>query len=192
VTRNGFTLVELLVALLVFGLISAAATALLAFGVEARARSGERLDAVAATVRTRALLTADLAQAAPRPYRRSDRSPAPAFGGEDGALLALVRRGWANEDGRPRASLQRVEYRLVDGRLERVAYPHVDGAAPGPAAVLLTGVRSVRLRYRDRGEWRERWDPARPDALPQAVEAVIAIEGAPELRQLFLVGAGPA
>ena len=190
-TKNGFTLVELMVALLIFGLLSASGVALLAFGVDTRARSSERIDSLAATLRTRALLTADLAQAAPRLYRREDGSLSAAFrAGEETALLAFVRRGWANDDAEPRASLQRVEYRLREGRLERLAYRHVDGAAPGPASVLLTGVRSFSLRYRVRGEWRDRWDSTRPDALPQAVEAVIALDGAPELRQLFLVGAG--
>lgn len=190
-TRNGFTLVELMVALLIFGLLSASGVALLSFGVDTRARTNERADTLGATLRTRALLTADLAQAAPRLYRRGDGSVAPAFGaGEDGTLLAFVRRGWANEDGEPRASLQRVEYRLREGRFERIAFARVDGGAPGPAAVLLTGVRSLRLRYRLEGEWRDRWDSNRPEAMPQAVEAVIALEGAPELRQLFLVGVG--
>jgi general secretion pathway protein J len=190
-TRNGFTLVELMVALLIFGLLSASGVALLSFGVDTRLRAAERVDALAATLRTRSLLTADLAQAAPRLHRRDDGTVAPAFrAGEDGTLLAFVRRGWSNDEGEPRASLQRVEYRLQDGRLERIAYARVDGAAPGPAAVLLTGVRAVELGYRVRGEWRDRWDATRPDALPQAVEMIIVLEGAPELRQLFLVGAG--
>ena len=189
-TRNGFTLVELMVALLIFGLLSASGVALLSFGVDTRARAGERIDELSATLRTRSLLTADLAQAAPRTYRRADGTVMPAFrGGEPEALLAFVRRGWANDDDASRSSLQRVEYRLRDGRLERIAVPHVDGAEPGPAAVLLTGVRAIELRYRTRGEWRDRWDSTRPDAMPEAVEAIIALEGAPELRQLFLVGA---
>jgi general secretion pathway protein J len=158
VTRNGFTLVELLIALLIFGLLSASGVALLSFSVEARVRSGERLDALSSALRTRAMLTADLAQAAPRTYRRDDGSMTAAFRGEEAdALLAFVRRGWANEDGAPRASLQRVEYRLNDGRLERLAYPMVDGARPGPEGVLLTGVESLRLRYRYRGAWSDDW-----------------------------------
>jgi general secretion pathway protein J len=190
-TRNGFTLVELMVALLIFGLLSASGVALLSFGVDTRARATERIDGLSAALRTRSLMTADLAQAAPRLYRREDGSLSPAFRAEeDELLLALVRRGWANEEGEPRASLQRVEYRLRDGRFERVAFAHVDGARAGPTAVLLTGVRSVALRYRIGGEWRDDWTALRPELLPQAIEAVISVDGAPELRQLFLVGVG--
>lgn len=187
-TRNGFTLVELLVALLIFGLLSAAGVSLLSFGVEARTRSVERMDATAAILRTRGLLTADLAQAAPRTYRLEDGRTAPAFASESDLLMAFVRRGWENSDGQGRASLQRVEYRLRDGQLVRIAYPAVDGAKPGPAAVLLDGVGTAKLRFRAKDEWRDRWDPLRPDLLPAAVELTVAARGLPELRQLFLVG----
>lgn len=189
--RNGFTLVELMVALLIFGLLSASGVALLSFSVDTRAAASERVDALAATLRTRSLLTADLAQATGRIYRREDGSLAPAFAASEGdLLLAFIRRGWTNEEDAPRASLQRVEYRLRDGRFERTAYPHVDGSRDGTTAVLLAGVRSLKLRYRVDGEWRDRWDAVRPEVLPQAVEAVMLVDGAPELRQLFLVGAG--
>lgn len=190
-TRNGFTLVELMVALLIFGLLSASGVALLSFGVDTRAAAAERTDALSAALRTRALLTADLAQAAPRLYRREDGSVSPVFrGSEDGLLLAFVRRGWTNDDDAPRASLQRVEYRLVEGRLERISYPHVDGSRRGTTAVLLTGVRSLAVRYRIEGEWRDDWQAIRPELMPQAIETVMTLDGSPELRQLFLVGTG--
>ena len=55
---------------------------------------------------------------------------------------------------------------------------------------MLDVVESLRLRYRIAGEWRDDWDSVRPEMMPDAIEAVIALEGAPELRQLFLVGTG--
>jgi len=66
----------------------------------------------------------------------------------------------------------------------------VDGAEPMPPSTLLRGVRSLSLRYRIGGEWRERWDSKRPGALPQAVELVADIERSGAIRQLFLVGTG--
>lgn len=192
---NGFTLVELLVGLFIFGLLAAAGVALLSFSVRSQAAGDARMEEMAALRRTGALLTGDLAQAAPRLWRDEAGLPRPAFvggtGGESGPALILVRRGWENHSDAPRSSLQRVEYRLEGGRLERRAFAHVDGGSPlGPVA-LLGGVTRLELRYRDeRGEWRERWDPEQPDTLPRAVELVMDVAGSGTVRQLFLTGAG--
>lgn len=188
---TGFTLVELLIAVLLFGLLSAAAAALLRFGVDARGRTFERLDTLAAVNRTRSLLAADLGQAAPRPWRDAAGAGQPAFSGGDGvALLRLVRRGWRNETAAPRSSLQRVEYRLNGDRLERISWPMVDGAEANPPATLVSGITALRLRFHSEGEWRDRWDPEVSDQLPDAVELTITAPSVPALRQAFLVGPG--
>ena len=189
-TPNGFTLVELLVALLLFGMLSAAGAALLRVGVDSQAMTGTQLDRLAAVVRARALLTADLAQAAPRVWRDLSGTAQPAFGGDAGAL-ALVRRGWANDGGAARAALQRVAWTISGGRLERRAAPMVDGTELGAATALVTGITASRLRYFVGDQWRDRWDPVTADALPQAVELTLAAPGFPETRQLFLVGPTP-
>ena len=187
----GFTLIEMLIALVIFGMLTAAGVTLLTLTVRTQETSERRLEALGTLRRTGALLNADLAQAAPRIRRDGDGRPQPAFTGGNGGdalLLAFVRRGWEDESAF-RSSLQRVEYRLRDGRLERWRYDGVDGAGRPVAMPLLEGVRRVQLRYRDRdGTWRDRWDPTDPARLPAAVELVSDSEGQGEVRQLFLVG----
>ncbi len=192
-SERGFTLAELLVSLFIFGLLSAAGVGLLSFSVRSQEAADARLADLADFRRAGALLAGDLAQAAPRPARDRAGNSRPAFhgvGGEQGGVaLAFVRRGWENLDETPRASLQRVEYSLADGRLERRVYPRLDGAEPLPATTVVDGVRRIRLRYRDRdGAWRERWDPTKPPALPRAVELVMAARGSGTTRQLFQTG----
>lgn len=191
--QSGFTLVELLVSLFIFGMLSAAGVALLSFSVRAQEAADARLDDLADFRRAGALLTGDLAQAAPRLARDPAGRARPAFEGssgeQGGVALAFVRRGWENLDETPRASLQRVEYRLAEGRLERRVYPRLDGAAPLPPTTVAEGVRRIRLRYRDgEGNWRERWDPTKATELPRAVELVIDAEGSGTTRQLFQTG----
>lgn len=190
--QAGFTLIEVVVALFIFGLLAAAGVALLSVSVRAQTATSARFDEMAALGRLNAALTADLAQAVDRPARDENGLPLPAFrgGGSGPELLGLVRRGWTNLDDAPRAELQKVEYRLDNGVLRREAYGAVDGAAPLASTEMMVGVRQLKMRYRWQGAWSERWD-SRPDApLPQAVELQFVRQDGVALRALFLVGAG--
>lgn len=191
--EHGFTLVEMLVALAIFGMITAAGVALLSVSARTQETSDRLLAELGELRRLGALLTADLAQAAPRRYRDRDGRPTRAFTGRGGGepmLLSFVRRGWDRGETAD-AGVQRVGYRLEGGRLERLAFAAVDGSNDGVAATLLDDVRAVRLRYRDdRGDWREVWDEGDPLRLPVAVELITDSERHGMVRQLFVVGTG--
>lgn len=188
----GFTLVEVMIALMIFGMIAAAGVALLAFSVRAQGASEVALDDTGALSRLSSILTADLAQAQDRNTRDVNGVLLPAFSGDAAAmpLLRLVRAGWSNPDQAPRAELQKVEYRLAGDGLERVAYPALDGAAALPPALLLDRVRTVQLRFRYRGAWSDTWQGNPRAALPQAVELVVTRADSRLYRLLFLVGTG--
>jgi general secretion pathway protein J len=189
--EHGFTLVELLIALLIFGMLAAGGVGLLSFSVQSQAAAGERLGQLASLRRTGALLSADFAQAAERMTRDTFGVPHPAFSSGTGGetRLSLVRRGWENFSGAQRPSLQKVEYRLAGDRLERQSYSFLDGAEPLPPATVMEGVRRLDLRFRDvRGEWRKVWDPVRPDEMPRAIEVTLDTDHSGTVRQLFLVG----
>lgn len=194
----GFTLVEMLVAVLVFALISAAGVVVLAQAADHQATVGARLDRLGEFQRARALLQADLSQVALRRVRSPDGGAArDAFAGRAAhagrhaadPLLGFARRGWTNPDGLPRASLQYVEYRLVDHRLERSSRPMLDGAASGKPQVVLSGVTSARLAYLDRGNWSDGW-PGGALAVPEAVRLELEMDGIGHVTQLFLLPGG--
>ncbi len=191
--ENGFTLIEMMVALLIFGMLAGAGVALLTFSVRAQAAASERLDSVANDQRMASLLASDLAQAVPRVTRDVVGANQRAFSGTNGVgaapLLRYVRGGWSNPDGASRASIQRVEIALTDDRLERRTYAMTDGATAGDPMVLATGVETVSLRYRDRGVWNTTWENDNPKILPKAVELSVTRKGSPALTMAFLVGA---
>lgn len=194
---TGFSLVEMLVAIAVFALIAAAGVGVLAHAVDNRDAVAARMARVAEFQRARAILRADLGQAALRRVRTADGTPARnAFAGTNPGmrgnqpLLGFVRRGWDNPDSAPRPSLQYVEYRFVDDRLERSVRRALDGAAPGEPQLLLSGVRSARMAYRHRGQWNEGW-PGGAGAMPEAVALILEIDGLGQVEQRFLLpGAG--
>ena len=192
---RGFTLVEMLVALVVFGLLSAATVGVLVHAADNREAVGARMDRLGEFQRARALIKADLGQAAPRRVRRGDGSAArTAFTGQrpgDAPLWGFVRRGWSNPDGAARASLQYVEYRIAGRQLERTAHAALDGArAPAPQ-VVLTGVDATAIGYRYRGQWNDGW-PGGADEIPEAIRLTLDVEGLGTIEQLFLLPGGGA
>ncbi|MFY7835362.1 MAG: type II secretion system minor pseudopilin GspJ [Novosphingobium sp.] len=187
---NGFTLVEMLVALVLFAVIAVGALGLLRFSVDAELASRSKTDSIAAQRRFLSVWTADLAQAVPRPSRDTSGTPRPAFeANTDGMVIRFTRSGWDNLDGAPRPGLQKVEYRITPTALVRAGYPYPDGAAAdAPSEVLpLTAPPTVRFRTKD-GNWRDRWEPQLTTELPVAIELLIPQKGVAPLRIVSLVG----
>ena len=192
--EGGFTLVEMLIALVIFAIIAGGALMLLQFSVDAEAASRTKTQQIASTRRFLAVWNADLAQAVPRPARDVGGAEGAALeaptGAPDGVILRLTRGGWSNFDGAARPSLQRVEYRWQGGKLARAGYPFLDGARADVAAPLADSPTPPRLRFRTSdGNWRDRWEPQRSGELPVAIELNLPQAGGKELRVVALVGA---
>ncbi len=195
-SESGFTLVEVMVSLLIFAMLAAAGVAILSFSVRAQSITGGKLDDDSAVARTLSIMAADFAQAQQRPTRDETGTPHPAFVGEGNSaaapMLLLVRSGWLNLDDAPRSTLQKVEYRVADGVLQRIAYPMPDGAPPLPPTALMSHVRAATIRYRVNGAWSDRWDGTQGAVLPQALDLQLARDDGTMLRQMFMVGTGYA
>lgn len=192
-SEAGFTLVELLVALAIFAMISVAGVTLLRSGSDTQIAVKNRLEEYSRVNRLYNAMEGDLAQAVVRPVRDQAGAPVPAFTQGDAAapdaLFGFVRAGWSNYDEAPRAGLQRIAYTLESGALKRLSWPMLDGAAPSDAATLVENVSAARLQFRDeKGEWRSDWSAIDADALPRALELLLTIQGKPQQRMLFLVG----
>ena len=188
--ERGFTLVEVMVSLLIFGMLAAAGVAILSFSIRAQAVTGARFDDIDALNRAVSLMSGDLGQAVRRASRDESGTPLPEFTGEADGQMRFVRAGWSNIDAAPRAGIQKVAYRLNQGAWQRIAYPMVDGAAPLQPTVLLTHVRGIAARYRYRGAWSDRWDGTQGAPLPQAVELRVTRDDGTGYRAVMLVGAG--
>ncbi len=197
VVRRGFSLVELLVAVTVFGALAAAAYGGLANVARTRAALAERQDRFAGVVRAVSDLDRDIAQAISRPIRGNYGELQPAVRGASDNL-ELTRMGFANPRAEPRSNLERVVYGLSDHSLRRGRYAVLD-RAPNSAPRqrdLIDKVASLRLRYLGLdGTWRETWPPPDPGAqqaggtaiesmLPRAIEIRVKLDDFGELRRL--------
>jgi len=195
--QQGFTLIELLIALTIFAMLSAAGVLLLGNAVSAQGAVKQHLDAQGDLLRVVALIESDMAQAVPRISRTESGTLAPAFfartPSNEEPFVQFVRGGWANMDNAPRPALQKVEYWLREGRLERRTYPMVDGAEGSEPALLVEEVSSLQLSFRGPdGAWIEEWQQPRPLAMPVALRMVVTRAGAPSLTLIFRVGTGEA
>lgn len=191
--EQGFTLVEMLVALAIFGMLAGAGVMVMRSSSDSQAVVKAQVDKLGDFQRLRATLRADIGQAALRRTRdESGLAQGAPFAGADradeGSLLSLVRRGWENPDGLPRASMQYVEYRVADGRLERRVRPALDGAPLGEPQILFDGVEAAHIAFYAKEQWSPSW--ATPVALPQAVRLELQLKGLGSVTQLFLTPGG--
>lgn len=192
--RSGFTLVEALTALMVFALIAAAGTGLVATTLDARTAVAEASGRGADLMRLRTLMKSDLSQATARRARgpTGRAMPQPIMGALHAGdpVLTLTRAGWTNPGQAPRSSLQRVEYQLVGDRLERRTSDHVDGARADRVQVLYRGVRNLSVAFLRDGVEAPAYGATTDRPLPDAVRVTLTLEGLGEVEQLFLVGGG--
>jgi general secretion pathway protein J len=182
--RNGFTLVEMLVALGIFALLAAAGVGVLRSSVDVQGSVGTRLDEMSGIARLNALLSNDLGQAVDRPSR-GPGGERPAFVGSESGI-EFVSTGRANLDGEPRSELQRVEWRSVDGSLQRTGFAAVDGADAGLSSAMASDLRGTAFRYRMRdGSWSPFFTSTEQQRLPAAVELTMTPSGGEPIVMIF-------
>lgn len=160
---RGFTLVELMVALAVFAVMSAMAYGGLSSVIEARTQIDRALARMQDLQMTVHRLQSDLGQVAARRVRDEFGDLRPAIAAEPSVGLVFTRLGWRNPLDEPRSHLQRVRYRLdEEGNLVRSHWRVLDRAQDSAPVetVLLENVERVEWRFLDgEREWQDQWPP---------------------------------
>jgi general secretion pathway protein J len=194
---TGFSLIEVLVALVVFSIMASLAYGGLNAIARMRTQLAQQEDAFRDLVRAVGTLDRDLREAVARPVSGNVGQALPAFAGT-AATLEFTRLGFANPQAEQRSNLERVLYELDDHALKRGRFVVLDRApntAPEIGAVI-SGIDDFRLRYLDSSNrWSDTWPPqgtTDPNATPRAVEWHLITRDYGEIvRVIELVSAWP-
>ena len=197
----GFTLIEVLISMAIFAVISVLAYGALSQTLDSAEWLGARMQRLQQVQKTMRFLSNDFTQLAPRPIRQEfgDSFGAALTSGSDirsPYLIEISHGGWSNPAALPRGTVQRSAYFLDEDELVRVYWPALDRSAnsEGVEVTLVNDVESFAVRYlTSESEWSEQWPPealAGPAALrlrPRAVEVTITLADYGEIRRLLEV-----
>ena len=196
--QKGFTLIEVFVALTVFGVMAMLAYMSLGQTLSNADMLNERMDRLQAIQRTVSYLSTELLQAVPRPIRvELGDAPVPALQSSFGSefALQLTHGGWPNPAGVPRSTMQRTAYRIEDGELIRYHWNVLDRTVNNTplATIMLEDVESLTFRFlQPTNEWTDQWPPLSAQgvpntSLPRAVEIVLTLADEGEINRLVEV-----
>lgn len=211
--QTGFTLLEILVAVFITGLMSLGVWQVMDQLMAAR-EGVERVSGQFRDVqRTMSLLERDLFQAVKRPIKDGFGEPVPSMTSrQQDVALALTRQGWRNPLGNRRSELQRVawEYNEMDGEVIRRFWDVVDRSQESESREqeLMTNIEEVEIRFlNDEDNWVEDWPEneeseqqgggneqapgAAQASMPRAVEVTFEHERFGTLRRVVDLGQTP-
>ena len=159
----GFTLLELLIAVAIFAVVGVLAMSGYNELLMQRERASQTMARARTIQRTMTRLAQDFEQLEPRPIRdatATTTNPALYVTSSSPLSIELTRAGWTNPAGVSRSTLQRVSYRLVNGKLYRDYWTVLDrGLSNTPVQVqLVDKVTAFSLRFMDQAhQWQTTW-----------------------------------
>ncbi|HET7033924.1 MAG TPA: type II secretion system minor pseudopilin GspJ [Casimicrobiaceae bacterium] len=188
----GFTLIELMIALAILGLVSVFGYRALASltdseaQLSAEAQHWRELDALFAR------LEADMREALPRDVRTGGGTEPAWLGDVDDSGNAQLRFSRAGPEfvSEPGSAGQRIGYRLRGGAIEVLYWPRLDQpatVAPQPYG-LAGGIVAFRVDYLDSvGAWRTRWPVLGESPVPRALRVVIALASGEQIERWLVL-----
>ena len=209
--EQGFTLIEVLIAVAISAVVAAASYSGIATVISGSEQLREASHRTRDLNRALGLLDRDLRQFVNRPVRDEFGDLQPALAGGPLAFfpLSLTREGWHNGLQQPRSELQRVHYYLEDGALWRAYHLTLDRVVDVQLqrVRLLDGVDELELRFLERIDtlqadrdmvidtdpWERNWAASpggqSPLAPPVALELRFQLADLGELRRLYVLPA---
>jgi len=192
---QGFTLLEVMIAISIFALMSIVSYQVLQGVVRSGEISKRHNDELVNIQRAMLIIEQDFTQIIARASRdeSSDSeqlrmiSVGESLFESEGEGIEFTRLGWANPLGLlPRSNLLRVRYRLYDGQLQRLyfLYPDIVAGQVPETQTLLKNIEKLNFRFWADG-WKTSWDKA--SELPTGIEINFISKQFGEINRQFLV-----
>lgn len=162
---SGFTLIEVLVSISIFSILSALAYSALNQSLSTSDKLSEKIDRNQAIQRGIRIIEQDLMQLAKRPIRSeigNTEIGALTTNKVNGYAVEFSRHGWANPIGAKRSTLQRVAYNHTDNKLIRYHWNVLDKTYSNQinANELFDNLNEVTFLFmKDNNEWIKEWPP---------------------------------
>ncbi len=183
---KGFTLLEVLIAIVITSLIGLGSWQLLNSAIRTNELTQAHLEQFGELQRAMLFIKRDLQQLAARSIRDEYGDYQPALTSRNQFyFLEFTRAGWRNPLQDQRSDLQRVAYELNDQNLVRNYWLVLDRAQDSQplSRTLLEGVESLSVRFMNQsGGWSSEWPPDREETNDDALWKYNDIARAIELK----------
>ncbi len=188
--NKGFTLLELMVAMVIFSFMSIMAYSALANVFKANEVITAQETKLKKLQRSMMFIERDLRQLVLRSRSAGyGQSPSPALdsGLDSDGVIEFTRAGNSNPTGLVRSSLQRIRYVVEDEKLRRLSWNIVDHIDAEPVTMLLLeNVDSLAFKFLDdKNNWQENWSSS--TEMPKAIELTLEHKNWGEIVRLFSV-----
>lgn len=191
---TGFTLIEVLLAVSIFAVISLASFSIFDGVLSGDRASQEQIKRLNDIQRAWLLMERDFIQIAQRSMRVDGSEPLSGFihtdvdalSSEDQSI-AFVRAGWTNPGLLiPRSDMQSVAYRLFENKLQRLHYNFVDAVVGEEPKTrdLLAGITALKFEYFCQNKWQAQLPSER---MPSAIKVIVESEDFGEIYRQFLL-----
>ncbi len=194
VHQKGFTLLEVLIAIAIFAVISLASFSIFDTVIKSEEKSTARIAQMNEIQRAFMIMERDFLQISKRTLRIEGEAPLDGFIHTDSSefesssgSIGFVRSGWTNPGLLlPRSDMQSVAYRLNEEKLERVHYNFVDASLSEipKTRQLISGVKEVSFEFHNGKEWNNTFEG---EGLPLAISVILDTDQFGVVTRKFLV-----
>jgi general secretion pathway protein J len=196
---QGFTLIEIIVAVAIFGMLSIGAYTVLDAGVRSQRQTEYRLEKLATLQRALQVIEKDLQMLSLRQVRDELGDKIPLLRGQSdssgqASFIEFTRSNWRNPAGLPRSNLQHVMYNFAQGKLIREHHIFLDQVSSSPKVtrLLLEDVKSMSISFLNKADgWSNTWSmfATQPSdiPLPKAIKISMEVDSFGVIERLIVI-----